>query len=122
MLAQDTRKLGLVIAATVAFAACGRNKLDMVGQDAGTTASDGKPASDALAGDGIRFTNSLCPYPVCTPSRYSLISGLYVHDHRGWTNHSTLPPEIETFPAILKKAGYRTQAVGKINIIIPEGG
>lgn len=73
------------------------------------------PNIDALAEDGVRFTNSFCPYPVCTPSRYSLISGLYVHEHRGWTNHSTLPPEIETFPAILRRAGYRTKAVGKMH-------
>jgi arylsulfatase A-like enzyme len=73
------------------------------------------PHIDALAAEGVRFNNSFCPYPVCTPSRYSLISGLYVHEHRGWTNHCTLPPGTETFPAILKKAGYRTRAVGKMH-------
>ncbi len=73
------------------------------------------PNIDALAADGIRFNNSFCPYPVCTPSRYSLFSGLYVHEHRGWTNHSTLPPGVDTFPALLRKAGYRTKAVGKMH-------
>jgi len=73
------------------------------------------PNVDALAAGGVRFENSFCPYPVCTPSRYSLISGLYVHEHRGWTNHSTLPPGTETFPAILRDAGYKTKAVGKMH-------
>ncbi len=73
------------------------------------------PHIDALAADGMRFNNSFCPYPVCTPSRYSMISGLYVHEHRGWTNHCTLPPDVETFPKLLRQAGYHTKAVGKMH-------
>ena len=73
------------------------------------------PNIDALAADGVRFDNSFCPYPVCTPSRYSLISGVYVHQHRGWTNHSTLYPGTDTFPGILRDAGYHTKAVGKMH-------
>jgi len=70
---------------------------------------------DTLAADGVRFENSFCPFPVCTPSRYSFLSGLCVHEHRGCTNHCTLPPGTETFPALLKEAGYKTAAVGKMH-------
>lgn len=73
------------------------------------------PNIDGLATAGVRFNNSFCPFPVCTPSRYSLISGRYVHEHRGWTNHSTLCPGTDTFAAILKAAGYKTKAVGKMH-------
>jgi arylsulfatase A-like enzyme len=73
------------------------------------------PRVDALAADGVRFTNSFCPFPVCTPSRYSLLSGLYVHEHQGWHNHSTLRPGTETFASILRAAGYCTKAVGKMH-------
>ena len=73
------------------------------------------PHVDQLARDGVRYENSFCPFPVCTPSRYSLLSGRYVHDHRGWNNHSTLAPQIATFPKILRAAGYRTKAVGKMH-------
>lgn len=73
------------------------------------------PHLDALAADGIRFENAFCSFPVCTPSRYSILSGLPVHEHRGWTNHCTLPPGTDTFPAMLKSAGYRTAAVGKMH-------
>lgn len=70
---------------------------------------------DGLAADGVRYDNSFCPFPVCTPSRYSLLCGQYVHEHRGWTNRSTLAPHIDTFPKILRTAGYRTKAVGKMH-------
>ncbi len=73
------------------------------------------PALDSLAADGVRYTNNFCPFPICTPSRYSLLTGVYVHQHRGCDNHSTLRPGVETFPSILREAGYRTKAVGKMH-------
>lgn len=73
------------------------------------------PHIDALAADGTRYPLTFCAYPVCTPSRYSLISGLYVHQHRGYSNHCTLPPDTATYPRILRDAGFRTTAVGKMH-------
>lgn len=75
------------------------------------------PHIDRLASDGVRYDNSFCPFPVCTPSRYSLLSGQYVNEHRGWNNRCTLAPDIPTFPKILRSAGYRTKAVGKMHFI-----
>lgn len=71
------------------------------------------PNIDAIAQDGITYRNSFTTYPVSTPSRYTLLSGLYVHEHQGWTNHCTLNPDIESFPDLLKLSGYNTKAVGK---------
>ena len=73
------------------------------------------PNIDALAADGVRFNNSFCPYPVCTPSRYSLLSGQYVHEHGCHSNHCTLEPGTPTFANILRDAGYTTAAVGKMH-------
>jgi len=73
------------------------------------------PHIDTLAADGVKFENQYCSYPVCTPSRYSLLSGLPVHDHHGWNNRCTLRPELDTFPRLLKASGYRTAAVGKMH-------
>lgn len=73
------------------------------------------PRLDALASEGTRFDRAYCPYPVCTPSRYSLLCGLAAHEHRGTSNYCTLAPDIETFPKILRRAGYRTAAVGKMH-------
>lgn len=74
------------------------------------------PHLDNLARDGVRYDNCFCPFAVCTPSRYSLLSGLYVHEHRGSTNHSTMLPGTATFPALLAQAGYHTWAVGKMHM------
>ena len=74
------------------------------------------PHIDALAADGVRYANSFCPYPVCTPSRYCFLSGLYVRQHLGGSNHCTLPAGLSTFPQILRAAGYRTKAVGKMHL------
>ncbi len=73
------------------------------------------PAIDRLVADGVLFKNSFCSFPVCTPSRYSLLSGLPVHEHRGWDNHCTLPPGTATFASLLRQAGYATKAVGKMH-------
>ena len=73
------------------------------------------PNIDSLAAGGVRYENSFCPYPVCTPSRYSLLSGLPVHEHRGSTNYCTLHPDIATFPRLLRANGYKTKAVGKMH-------
>ena len=73
------------------------------------------PNIDILVEEGVLYQNSYSSLPVCTPSRYSLLSGMYVNQHKGWTNHSTLNPDIETLPDILKNAGYKTKAIGKMH-------
>ncbi len=70
---------------------------------------------DQLAGDGVRYENHYTVYPVCTPSRYSLVCSQYVHQHRGWSNQSTLEENIATFPKVLREHGYRTTAIGKMH-------
>ena len=73
------------------------------------------PNLDRLARDGVWFPTTFCPLPICTPSRYSLLSGLYVHQHGGWGNRCTLTPDIDTFPRALRRAGYGTRGVGKMH-------
>ena len=74
------------------------------------------PHIDGLAADGVRYDESFCVYPVCTPSRYTFLSGLYVHQHLGRSNHATLPAGLPTFPKLLRDAGWRTKAVGKMHL------
>ena len=73
------------------------------------------PGLDALACQGRRYDSCFCVYPVCTPSRYSILTGMYPHRHNAWTNHCTLDSGFQTFPKALKQAGYHTACVGKMH-------
>lgn len=73
------------------------------------------PNMNALAKDGVVFTNCFSTFPLCTPARYSFLTGLYAHQHLGWTNRSTIPSGLDTFPKILKRLGYNTKCVGKMH-------
>ncbi len=73
------------------------------------------PTLDAIAQDGVVFENCFCPFPVCTPSRYALLTGVFPHQNMGNMNNITLHPGLETFPRLLKQAGWRTEAIGKMH-------
>lgn len=73
------------------------------------------PNLDALAADGVLYDNSFCVWPVCTPSRISLMTGQYVKQHGGSSNRSTVLPGTPTYASILRDAGYETTAVGKMH-------
>jgi arylsulfatase A-like enzyme len=93
--------------------------------DVSCNQSEGKirtPAIDALANEGMRFTNAHAPHAVCTPTRYSLLTGRYC-----WRTYlregvipgyarPLIPPSRATIASVLKKAGYRTGAFGKWHI------
>ena len=74
------------------------------------------PHLDALGDDGVVYDRAYCVYPVCTPSRYSLLSGLHVHQHMGWSNHCTLPAGLPTWPGLLRDHGYQTCVTGKMHL------
>ncbi len=71
------------------------------------------PQIDRLAADGVRFANAFCTTSLCSPSRASILTGLYAHAHGVTNNFTELPDSLETFPKRLKLAGYKTAYVGK---------
>ncbi|MCL2512638.1 MAG: sulfatase-like hydrolase/transferase [Oscillospiraceae bacterium] len=73
------------------------------------------PHIDALAADGERHDNHFTVYPLCTPSRYSLLTGTYASRHLGTNNRCAVPPGIGTFASVLRADGYNTAAVGKMH-------
>lgn len=82
------------------------------------------PNMDALAAKGVRFTHAFVTTPICAASRASLLTGRYERSH-GYT--FTKPPlrdELvhESYPSLLRRAGYRVGLVGKLGVSIrPEG-
>jgi choline-sulfatase len=75
------------------------------------------PHLDALANSGVRFTSAYCSNPVCTPSRASLLTGLYTHNHQSWNNTVPLPVGKKTIAHYFASAGYTTGLVGKMHFV-----
>ncbi|MGL4421677.1 MAG: sulfatase family protein [Gemmataceae bacterium] len=76
------------------------------------------PACDRLAAGGVRFTDAHSVASVCTPSRYSLMTGEYAFRKKGTGIASgieglLIEPSRTTLPGLLQKAGYATAVVGK---------
>ncbi len=71
------------------------------------------PNLDRLAKQGTLFSRAYCPNPTCTPTRASIITGLYPSQHGGWTLGTKLPENIPTIGDYLNKEGFATALVGK---------
>lgn len=71
------------------------------------------PAQDSIANGGVRFTNHYCASYPCTPSRASIITGRYSHNHGLVSNDIQLSDEIPTLATILADFGYETAWIGK---------
>jgi len=88
------------------------------------------PNIDRLAAGGVKFTQGYANSPVCSPTRFALITMRYQYRLRGAMEEpinsrskgSTtlgLPPEVPTLPSLLKKAGYHTALIGKWHLGYP---
>jgi arylsulfatase A-like enzyme len=89
------------------------------------------PELDSLASifsrDGAIFSQAFATHPLCSPSRASLLTGMYTHNHGVLDN---VPPaggypvfrrhEPHTIATLLQDAGYRTALIGKYLNSYPE--
>ena len=76
------------------------------------------PSCDKLAAAGVRFTDGHSVASVCTPSRYSMMTGEYAFRKKGTGIASgvaglLIDPGRTTLASMLQKAGYRTGLIGK---------
>lgn len=77
------------------------------------------PNLDQLAAEGVRYTDAHSPASVCTPTRYSILTGRYAWRSRLksgvlWGYSPLLiETDLETVPSLLKKQGYHTAGIGK---------
>jgi choline-sulfatase len=78
------------------------------------------PCLDAIAKDGVVFENAYCNYPLCAPSRFSMMSGQLPSAIGAYDNAAEFPASVPTFAHYLRRAGYRTCLSGKMHFIGPD--
>ncbi len=71
------------------------------------------PAMDAMARDGVYFENAMVTTSLCSPSRASILTGRYMHNHGVVDNNVPTPAGTIFFPQYLQAAGYQTAFFGK---------
>ncbi|MES2994352.1 MAG: sulfatase-like hydrolase/transferase [Pseudomonadota bacterium] len=88
------------------------------------------PTIDRLAREGIRFTQGYANSPVCSPTRFALMTGRYQYRLRGAAEEPIsgrtrdsailgLPTDHPTLPSLLRDAGFRTALMGKWHLGYP---
>ena len=74
------------------------------------------PGLDRIAKEGVLFKNTFCTTSLCSPSRASILSGLYAHPHGVTNNFTEYPATMPRFPGLLHDAGYATAYFGKYHM------
>ena len=71
------------------------------------------PHLDRIAREGMLFRNSFCTNSICAPSRAVILTGKHSHLNGVIDNRRRFDGSQQTFPKLLRKAGYQTAIVGK---------
>jgi arylsulfatase A-like enzyme len=76
------------------------------------------PNLDRIAKDGVRFLNAFVTTSICCTSRASIFTGTYARRHGVWDFTTTLPTSLlkNSYPVLLRQAGYRTGFFGKYGV------
>ncbi|HUW19543.1 MAG TPA: sulfatase-like hydrolase/transferase [Sedimentisphaerales bacterium] len=83
------------------------------------------PNLNKLASESFVFKKAYVTQPVCTPSRCSVMTGLWPHTSGLIRNNLPLPPETRCLPELLNDSEYRTAYMGKWHLgdeIFPQHG
>ncbi|MCH2101199.1 MAG: sulfatase [Planctomycetes bacterium] len=71
------------------------------------------PNIDQLANQGMTFKASFCTNSICGPSRAVILTGKHSHYNGFMANGDRFDGDQQTFPKLLRAAGYQTALVGK---------
>ncbi len=75
------------------------------------------PNIDRLAAEGVVFENAYCNFPLCAPSRFSMMSGKLASRIGAYDNGAELPSTIPTLAHYLRRLNYRTCLSGKMHFV-----
>lgn len=81
------------------------------------------PNMDRLANEGLRFENAFVTTPICAASRASLLTGAYERTHQFTFGTPPLAADFtdQSYPTLLREAGYHTGFIGKFGVRTEEG-
>ena len=71
------------------------------------------PRMDSFAAGGVHFANAYVTTSLCSPSRATILTGMYTHNHGVVDNNNLMPPGTRTFAQYLQTADYETAFIGK---------
>ncbi|MBL6920231.1 MAG: sulfatase [Puniceicoccaceae bacterium] len=71
------------------------------------------PNMDRMASEGAHLANAYVTTSLCSPSRATILTGLYAHQHAIVDNQAPNPGGLTYFPQYLQEAGYQTAFFGK---------
>lgn len=74
------------------------------------------PNIDRIGREGVAAERCFCTNALCTPSRASILTGLYPHKNGVKTLTDALPEKVPTFPELMHAAGYQTALFGKWHV------
>jgi choline-sulfatase len=78
------------------------------------------PHLDRLAAEGVLFERAYCNFPLCAPSRASLMSGRLASRIGVYDNAAEFPAAVPTMAHGLRALGYRTCLAGKMHFVGPD--
>ncbi|MEM7112139.1 MAG: choline-sulfatase [Chloroflexota bacterium] len=78
------------------------------------------PHINRLAEQGVVFEQAYCNYPLCGPSRLSMMSGLLPSNAGAYDNGAEFAASLPTFAHYLRLNGYQTCLAGKMHFIGPD--
>jgi len=71
------------------------------------------PHMDRLAREGMHMEHAFVTTSLCSPSRASILTGQYAHNHGVIDNYNPVRDDLVFFPQLLQSAGYETAFIGK---------
>jgi N-acetylglucosamine-6-sulfatase len=80
------------------------------------TATPATPNIDRIGREGVYFRNAFATTALCSPSRASILTGVYAHTHGVKDNFTEFPADTPTWPLALQRAGYETAYIGKYHM------